>query len=328
LKEAKYYKSLENGYCECLLCPHHCKIAPNKAGLCRARKNIDGKLYAINYGRTTSIAVDPIEKKPLYHFHPGSDILSIAPNSCNLFCPYCQNAEISQMEAPTEFISPEDLVNIAKRYNSIGVAYTYSEPLTWFEYLLDAGEAIHRAGLVNVLVTNGMLNPEPLFELIPIIDAANIDLKSIRKDFYKNLIKGDLDTVLNFIRTVKKHWHIELTNLVIPGYNDTDEDFKKLVDFVCSIGDETPLHFSRFFPHYKMQDVPPTPVDTLLRAYRIAKEKLKYVYIGNVLLEEGNNTYCPYCGNLLVERYYFHARVVGIKDKKCTKCNNPVDFVL
>ncbi|MBI4722487.1 MAG: AmmeMemoRadiSam system radical SAM enzyme [Candidatus Stahlbacteria bacterium] len=279
--EALYYDKLSEGIVKCLLCPHSCVIAPGKTGICRARKNIDSVLYAINYGECVSLSMDPIEKKPLNHFYPGSQILSTASNSCNLACPFCQNAKISQSNAPTQYIAPEELIDMAVRKKSIGIAYTYTEPFTWYEYVLDTARLAHKQGLKNVIVTNGMINEKPLIELLPYIDAANIDLKSMDAAFYKNILHGELEQVLNTIRITKKHWHIEITNLIVPNYNDSIELLTQLVDFVASIGIDTPLHFSRYFPHYKVV-VPHTPIETLKEAYRIGKEKLHYVYIGNV----------------------------------------------
>ncbi|MDI6840862.1 MAG: AmmeMemoRadiSam system radical SAM enzyme [bacterium] len=325
--EAKYWKKVKDDSTQCLICPHKCTIATGKVGICRGRKNVGGILYAINYGECASLAVDPIEKKPLYHFYPGSSILSTAPNSCNFKCPFCQNAEISQLNARTTYVAPESLVRLAIKNESFGIAYTYTEPLTWYEYLIDAGKIAHKHGLKNVLVTNGMINEEPLLELLPYVDAANIDLKSMDDDFYKNVLKGDLTTVLNTIKISKKRIHIELTNLVIPGYNDSNELISKLIDFVVSIGVDTPLHFSRYFPHYKFS-APPTPVDTLESTWKLAKEKLNYVYVGNVEIPGASDTYCPECNNLLVSRSYFYANITGIKDGKCEKCGRKVDFVL
>ena len=325
--EARYYKKLENSLTQCSLCPHKCVIAPEKFGICRGRKNVGGVLYAINYGECVSLAMDPIEKKPLYHFFPGASILSTAPNSCNFRCPFCQNAEISQMDSHTEYVSPNNLVKLALKKKSIGIAYTYTEPFTWYEYLLDTGKIAHEEGIKNILVTNGMINEPPLLELLPYMDAANIDLKSMDEEFYKKVVLGDLDTVLNTIRISKKYIHIELTNLIIPGYNDSEELISKLVDFVVSLGVNTPLHFSRYFPHYKFT-VPPTPVKTLEFAFKLAKEKLNYVYVGNVLIQGTSDTYCPECNNLLVERSYFNSNMVGITGNKCSKCGRPVDFVL
>lgn len=324
--EARYYEKLKNGRVKCRLCPVECIIAPGKVGRCLGRKNIDGKLYAVNYGEVVSIANDPVEKKPLYHFHPGKSILSIAPNGCNLLCPFCQNWEISQKRSPTQYISPQDMVRYAKEYNSIGIAYTYTEPLIWFEYLLDVCSLAKREGLVNVLITNGLINREPLKELLPLIDAMNIDLKSIREDFYKKIVRGDLSTVKNTIIEAKKVCHIEITNLIIPTLNDSMEEIDELIEFVASVGRDTPLHFSRYFPNYKF-DKPPTPVQTLKEAYKRAKDKLYYVYIGNVWTGE-DNTYCPECGNLLISRYYFNSKIEGVENGRCKRCGREVDIIL
>lgn len=324
--EAKYYEKLDKDKVRCKLCPVECIIAPDKLGRCLGRKNTDGKLHLLNYGEVVSIANDPMEKKPLYHFHPGKYILSIAPNGCNFLCPFCQNWEISQKKFPTQYISPEDMVKLARRYNSIGIAYTYTEPLIWFDYLLDVCPLIKREGLVNVLVTNGMINEEPLKELLPLIDAMNIDLKSMRDGFYKKVVKGDLEAVKRTIRESKKACHIEVTNLIIPTLNDSKEEIDELIEFVASVGKDTPLHFSRYFPHYKF-DIPPTPIQTLKDAYKRAKEKLYYVYLGNVWTDE-DHTYCPKCGELLLSRYYLGARIEGIEDKRCKRCGRKVDVVL
>ena len=328
MKEAEYYEKLGDKRVRCTLCPLRCIILPGRFGPCRARKNIDGKLYAINFAETTSIAMDTIEKKPLYHYHPGKLILSICPNSCNMKCPWCQNAEISQEKFPTKFISPEDMVKIALENASFGIAYTYTEPLTWFEYIKETGGLAKEKGLKNVLVTNGMINEEPFMEILPLIDAMNIDLKSMNSDVYKRIIKGDLETVLNTIRIAKEHAHIEITNLLIPDLNDSANDIKMLVDFIKEIGKDIPLHFSRYFPHYKWS-APPTPAETIIKAYNIAKEQLMYVYVGNIFMSSiSDDTYCPKCNNLLVERSFMSGRVVGIKDGKCSKCGREADIIL
>lgn len=328
MKEAEYYEKLDKDRVRCMLCPILCLIAPGRYGQCRARKNIGGELYAINFGETTSIAMDTIEKKPLYHYYPGRLILSISPNSCNMKCPWCQNAEISQEEFPTRYISPEGMVDIALKNGSFGIAYTYTEPLTWFEYIKDAGSIAKNSGLKNVLVTNGMINEEALMEIIPLIDAMNIDLKSMDPGVYKKIIKGDLDNVLNFIKIAKRNCHIEITNLLIPDLNDTEEEIRRLVNFVSEIGKETPLHFSRYFPHYKWTTTS-TPASTIVKAYKIAKEKLMYVYVGNIYIEDiSNDTFCPGCGNLLVERSFMSGRVVGIEKGVCSNCGRKADVIM
>ncbi|UCG91486.1 MAG: AmmeMemoRadiSam system radical SAM enzyme [candidate division WOR-3 bacterium] len=324
--ESKYYEK-KNEHVECTMCPHNCKIMPDKLGICRGRKHENGKLWAINYGRTTSIALDPIEKKPLYHFYPGKQILSIACNSCNMRCPFCQNWEISQTDVSTEYIAPDVLVKIFKEHPSIGVAYTYTEPLMWFEYLVDAGALIRNEGGKNVLVTNGLINEQPLTELLPLIDAMNIDLKTMKSDVYKKTLHGDLDTIKRTIELAHERCHIEITNLIVTGLNDKEKDIDAIIDYVASIDKNIPLHFSRYYPNYKYTK-PPTPMKTIDYAYQRAREKLNYVYVGNVPAEDGAHTYCPQCGNLLVERLYFRAAMKGLKNHTCQKCGKEIHIVL
>ncbi len=326
-KEARYYL-LEGNKLRCLLCPNRCLIAEGKLGRCLGRKNIDGKLFALNYGEVVSMAVDPIEKKPLYHFYPGAEVFSVATYGCNLLCPFCQNWQISQEIAPSRFIPPEELTDLVKKSGVNLISYTYNEPLIWFEYLLDAGRLMKAAGIKNVLVTNGMINLEPLNELLPLIDAMNIDLKSIRPEFYRNFIKGDLKTVLATIEIARKSCHVELTNLLIPGKNDSEEELRELVDFVASLGKGTVLHFSRYFPHHRAQE-PATPFETLKMAAEIAKEKLDYVYLGNIHIgAEYRDTFCPQCRAVLVERSGYIGRLVAVKDGKCRRCGRKVDIIL
>jgi pyruvate formate lyase activating enzyme len=324
--EAKYYKK-KDSYMECYMCPHYCKIMSGKFGLCRGRRNDEGKLWAITYGETTSIALDPIEKKPLYHFYPGSHILSIACNSCNMRCPFCQNWEISQAEVRTQNIPPDVLVKIFKEHPSIGVAYTYTEPLMWFEYLLDAGELIHQAGGKNVLVTNGLINKDPLVELLPMIDAMNIDLKTMNPDTYKKILHGDLDTVKQTIEIARAHCHIEITNLLVTGLNNKKKDIDALIDYVASIDKNIPVHFSRYYPNYEY-DKPPTSIKIIEYAYENARKKLNYVYIGNAPAEDGAHTFCPKCGNLLIERLHYRALVKGLDNNKCAQCGTEINIVI
>jgi len=324
--EAQYYEKFAD-HIRCKLCPHMCKILPEKKGICRARINQDNKLWAIDYGETTSIALDPIEKKPLYHFYPGSQILSIACNSCNMRCPFCQNWEISQVDTKTEYLSPEMLVKIFLEHPSLGVSYTYTEPLMWFEYLLDAAKLIRENKGKNVLVTNGMINEEPLRELLPLIDAMNIDLKSINPDVYKKKLGGDLDTVKRTIEIAHKSCHVELTNLIVTGLNDKPEEIDKLIDYVAGVNPEIPLHFSRYYPNYKYTKLP-TNINTLIDTYERARFKLKYVYLGNVPGEDGSNTYCPKCGDLLIERMYFRTLIKGLKNNHCVKCGEKINIVI
>ncbi|MGB2981179.1 MAG: AmmeMemoRadiSam system radical SAM enzyme [Candidatus Zixiibacteriota bacterium] len=326
-KEALFWEKREDGKIQCLLCPVGCVIAEGKAGVCMGRKNEGGNLYAANYGSLVSIAIDPIEKKPLYHFHPGTQILSTGPNGCNMSCQNCQNWTISQEESPTELVTPEDLVRVASNENSAGIAYTYTEPLIWYEYVLDTAKIAREKKLTNVLVTNGYIHEEPLKKLLPFIDAMNIDLKSMDDDFYKKVCKAKLAPVLRTIELAHQNEiHIEITNLLIPTMNDSEEQIQKLVDFVAGLSDRIPVHFSRYFPAYRM-DLPPTPMQSLQKAFLLAKRKLKHVFVGNAYIPNTSNTYCPVCNNLLIERNGYHTSVVGIKDKKCGNCGAAVDVV-
>jgi pyruvate formate lyase activating enzyme len=327
-KPAVFWEKREDGKIQCLLCPVGCVIAEGKIGVCMGRKNEGGVLYAINYGRLVSLAIDPIEKKPLYHFHPGTQILSTGPNGCNMSCQNCQNWTISQQESPTEFVAPEDLVKIALKENSPGISYTYTEPLIWYEYVLDTGRIAKEKGLANVLVTNGYVHEGPLKGLLPYIDAMNIDLKSMDEDFYKRNCKAKLPYVLRTIELSYRHKvHVEITNLLIPTLNDSEEQIQKLVDFVAGLSDRIPLHFSRYFPAYKM-DIPPTPLESMQRAFLIAKRRLKYVYLGNAYIPNTSHTYCPSCNEMLIIREGYNTSIVGIKDEKCKKCGVSVDVVM
>ena len=287
-KECNYYRPLDDGKVECQLCPHHCRIAQGKTGLCRSRRNIDGQLISDVYGRPCSLAIDPIEKKPLYHFHPGTQCLSIACTGCNFRCFNCQNHEISQVSPQSvghyDF-SPEDVVALCLEHHCPGIAYTYTEPLTYIEYVADIAKLAHEKGLWNILVTAGYVNQAPLADLLPFIDAANIDLKSFSDDTYRKVCGGQLQHVLQTILAMRDAgvW-IELTYLVIPGINDDMEKIRQMCRWMADNDlAETPLHFSRFFPRYKMSDVPPTPLSTLRTARSIAlDEGIRHVYLGNV----------------------------------------------
>ncbi len=327
-KPARYFKKLDNNKIHCLLCPVGCKLKEGQEGVCFGRKVIDGELIATNYAQAVAVHVDPIEKKPLYHFHPGEIILSVGPNGCNLFCKHCQNWGISQIREPTRTLMPEELIAVAKKEKSTGIAYTYAEPFIWYEYLHDACRLAHENGLVNVIVSNGYINLEPLQEIIPHFDAINIDVKSMREDFYKKICKGKLSVVKNSVEaTVRGGKHVEVTYLVITDVNDSDAEIQDLIDWLASIDNSIPLHFSRYFPNYKM-DYPTTPIKTLERAYEMAKKKMKYVYVGNTHLEGTSDTFCPECDNQLVNRSGYFTRVVGIDDGKCSQCGAGVDFVL
>ena len=286
--KCRYYQRLDEGRVECQLCPHHCKIANGKTGICRSRRNKDGMLVSEVYGKPCSLAIDPIEKKPLYHFHPGTKCLSIACTGCNFRCLNCQNHEISQV-SPGDVghydLSPLQIVELCLEHHCPGIAYTYTEPLTYLEYIVDTARLAHENGLWNILVTAGYVCQEPLADLLPYLDAANIDLKSFSDDIYQKVSGGHLQPVLDTILAMQKAgvW-IELTNLIIPGVNDDMAMIRQMCRWITDNGlSKNPLHFSRFFPRYKMQDVMPTPIQTLKEAKEIAKEEgIKYVYLGNV----------------------------------------------
>ena len=286
--ECRYYKKSDDGRMECQLCPHHCRMADGKTGLCRSRKNKGGVLVSEVYGKPCSLAIDPIEKKPLYHFHPGTTCLSMACTGCNFRCLNCQNYEISQVP-PSEVehydLSPEAVVEPCLKHHCPGIAYTYTEPLTYLEYITDTARLAHKTGLWNILVTAGYVCQEPLNDLLPHLDAANIDLKSFSDDIYMKVSGGHLQPVLDTILAMHGAgvW-IELTNLIIPGVNDNRQMIRKMCRWIAANGlSDNPLHFSRFFPKYKMRNIPPTPLQTLKEAEQIALEEgIKYVYLGNV----------------------------------------------
>lgn len=328
LVEARHWRVSESGKVECLLCPVACQLSEGQTGICFGRKNEDGRLIAVNYGEIVSMALDPIEKKPLYHFYPGSQILSVGPNGCNLRCDNCQNWEISQERQPTRYVPPEQLVRAAQDADSLGIAYTYSEPLIWFEYIADCATLSRELGLKTVLVSNGYINEAPFRELAPLLEAMNIDVKSMNPQFCRKVCKGSLDAVLRTVEiAVASGILVEITNLVITGLNDSDDDLKALVDWVAGVDRRIPLHFSRYFPQHKM-DRPMTPSSRLQRAYEIAREQLDYVYVGNIDLPGTSDTKCPKCSHTLVSRRGYHTSVVGISDGKCENCHREVDIRL
>ncbi len=271
----------------CEICPHHCRLEEGMLGLCRGRVNRKGQVVSENYGRLTAMALDPIEKKPLYHFHPGSRILSIGSYGCNLNCPFCQNCDISMVggkEIEYQEASCEELVEKAQQLRSrgnIGIAYTYNEPLIGYEFVRDCAGLMKEAGLKNVVVTNGYINSEALKELLPLIDAFNIDLKGFTEEYYHKL-RGDLGTVKQTIALAASECHVEVTTLIVPGENDSEEEMEALSGWLASVDPDIPLHISRFFPRYRMQDRASTPVEQVYRLARIARGKLKHVHEGNV----------------------------------------------
>lgn len=324
--ESLYYDRIPDGSIDCRLCPRQCRIVSGKSGFCKVRINHAGKLEAVNFGRISSIGLDPIEKKPLYHYYPGRSILSVGTVGCNLACRFCQNWQISREVSPTRLITPEELTDLAKKLNreeeNIGVAYTYSEPGVWFEFIIETMPLIRESGLKNVLVTNAFLEPEPWKELLKWVDAANIDLKGFDDAYYHRLCSGKLKPVLDNIKAAVGKIHLELTTLIIPGENDRPDQIRKMAQWIAALDPEIPLHLSRYFPNYQMVR-PATPLETMEETLTIAKEYLKFVYLGNV--SKSNNTYCPECGSLLVERDGFRIRIFN--KNICRECGKMVRII-
>ncbi len=319
--------SAEGDAVRCGLCPHHCRIAEGKRGICGVRENRGGTLYALTYGRVSAVNVDPVEKKPLYHFFPGRPILSIGSIGCNLRCRFCQNWSLVEGLSPVSPVPIAGLVRQARDCGSVGISYTYNEPMIWFEFVLDCSRAFREAGMANVLVTNGFVSPGPLDELLPWIDAMNIDLKAMDPEFYRTMCSGRLEPVLETIRASVPRTHVELTTLLVTGKNDSDEAIRAVVDFVASLDREIPLHFSRYFPQYRY-DAPPTSPERLAAAYRIGREKLSYVYVGNFHLPGAEDTGCPSCGTTVVRRSGYRTVVTGLSGTRCASCAAPLRFVI
>jgi pyruvate formate lyase activating enzyme len=315
---------------QCDLCPKGCIVEPGQSGECRIRVNVDGKLLAVTYGHPCAVHVDPVEKKPLFHFLPGTDILSIATVGCNLHCKNCQNWEISQAnpeETPAAELAPEDLARLATGHDCRSVAYTYTDPLVYYEYTLDSCRCVKKEGLRNVLVTAGYINEKPLRQLCEYVDAANIDLKALSDSFYRDNCKATLKPILNTLVVAKSLGvEIEVTNLVIPTLNDSDKMLRDLCRWIAqNLGRETPLHFSRFFPQFQMKNLPPTPAETLDRAKQIAQsEGLQHVYIGNITRPGAEDTFCPNCHKRLVGRYRYLVVENRIESGRCPDCQTEV----
>jgi len=340
-KEALFYKVLnkKNKILKCELCPHFCILKQKETGKCGVRKNINGKLISLVYEKPCSVSIDPIEKKPFYHFLPGKKALSIATVGCNLSCKHCQNFEISQIkEKESEIlerdifrkkVSAKKVIEIAKQNNVKIISYTYTEPTIFYEYMQDIAKLAKKSKIKNTAVTNGFINPEPLKKLckLKLIDGSNIDLKSIKNDFYKKICGARLNPVLESIKIMKQHgvW-IEITNLLIPGLNDSESEIKKLVSWIKkNIGVNVPLHFSAFYPVYKLSNLLPMPAEKIKKARKIALDLgMKFVYTGNIYDEEGNNTYCPKCKELLIKRIGFNTIENKIKKGKCFNCKEKI----
>jgi len=334
IKEAMLYEKLESGQARCNLCAHRCTIKPDRRGICGVRENRDGILYSLVYGTLIAEHIDPIEKKPLFHVYPASKSYSIATVGCNFSCDFCQNHDISQMPRSTRMITGEDILpaeiaDRAKKSGSKTIAYTYTEPTIYFELAYDTARIAVENGLKNVFVTNGFMTAETIEMMAPYLTAANVDLKSFRDEFYKKQCGARLNPVLESLKKMKETgiW-VEITTLLIPTLNDSDEELKDIAQFISVLGKETPWHISRFHPQFKMLNIPVTPVSSLHRAVEIGKHAgLKYVYSGNVPGDNGENTYCFHCGNLLIERYGFQIISINLKGNKCNRCGTELEGV-
>ena len=324
-----YWHEREDGKVQCELCPHGCVLGEGDTGLCKVRTVRGGKLYAVGYGLVSSAALDPIEKKPLYHFRPGADIFSIGGWGCNFACPFCQNWTISQqiLEERGGYAS-DGIVSRAGAGGSIGIAYTYNEPLVGFEFVFDCAERAAAAGLANVLVTNGYIQSGPAAKLLPLVDALNIDIKSMEESFYREQCRAKLGPVLDFaVQARAAGAHVEVTNLIIPGLNDDPGLIAKLAAWIGdNLGRGTPLHLSAYRPQYKMKN-PATGAAVLEDACKACRDHLSYVYLGNVVGSVGRDTNCASCGQLLVERRGYATRVVGLRGGSCSGCGEEVPGV-
>jgi pyruvate formate lyase activating enzyme len=320
-------------YVQCNLCPHRCIIADGERGTCRVRENQGGRLYSVVYGNPCAVHLDPIEKKPFYHFLPTAGAFSLATAGCNLHCLYCQNWSISQVspeETQNTDLAPEDVVYYSQQYGAPVIAYTYSEPTVFYEYMLATARLAREAGLYNVVISAGFINPEPLRELCQAVDGIKIDLKGYDETFYREVCEGELGPVLEAIRTIYEAGvHLEIVNLVVPTLNDSLDQLRALARWVArDLSPDVPLHFTRFHPQYKLTNLPPTPVETLERARETAlDEGMRFVYAGNVPGHPGNNTYCPACGEILVARQGFAVTAYHLEGGTCAYCGEPISGV-
>lgn len=327
----KYWHKLDDGRIQCDLCPRFCKLREGQRGLCFVRGRIDDEIVLTSYGRSSGFAIDPIEKKPLNHFLPGTPVLSFGTAGCNLACKYCQNWDISksrEIDTLADEASPELIAIAAEKMGCRSVAYTYNDPVIFHEYAIDVAKACHERGIKSVAVTAGYVTEEPRKEFYAHMDAANVDLKSFSEDFYFKITGGHLQPVLDTLKYIKHETDVwlEITTLLIPGYNDSEKELNELTQWVVDeLGPDVPLHFSRFHPDYKMMDVPPTPVETLVRAREIAiKNGLRYAYTGNVHNQEGDSTYCHHCGQLLIGRDWYQLTDWNLDEQgRCNACGTP-----
>jgi pyruvate formate lyase activating enzyme len=314
---------------ECLLCPHYCKLREGKTGICGARKNNGETIELLTYGVISGYALDPIEKKPLYHFYPGTNILSIGSYGCNMRCDFCQNYNISQrtLSGFTTRSEPEKIIKDAQSaLHNIGIAFTYNEPVIWFEFIRDVALKAKKKGLRIVMVSNGYVNKEPLDEIISFTDAFNIDLKAFNGEFYRKLTGADIEPVKNSLKQIAKSGkHLEITTLILPDQNDDEKEMTLQTEWIAGeLGKDTPFHLSRYFPMFRRED-PPTPHETLAKLFAVASKNLTYVYVGNMVSDTGQNTVCPKCGKTVTKRSGYNIRLLNLDKKgRCSGCGTPV----
>ncbi len=333
-REAMFYERLKDNKVRCNICFRHCIIYEGKRGFCRNRENRKGKLYNIVHSKPSAVQIDPIEKEPLYHFLPGTNILCIGTAGCNFRCSFCHNWHLSQRSLEEMYqyyeYSPEDIIKLARKYKCPTISFTYNEPIAFYEYVYDIAKLAKKEGIRVIFHTNGSFNPEPLRELLKYVDAVTVDWKGFSKRFYQELLKADVEPVTKSLKVIKEEGkHLEIVNLIIPGYNDAEEDIRDMCLWIRdSLTPDVPLHFSRFFPNYKLTNISPTPVKTLEKAHQIAKEVgLHYVTIGNCPGHKYNSTFCPKCGKRLIHRRHFAVLENLIKEGKCPKCSFKISGV-
>lgn len=333
-KESRFYESQKNDTVRCIICPRMCVIKPGERGFCSTKENRDGRLISLTYGDLSATAVDPIEKKPLAHFYPGSLALSVSSVSCSFTCPWCQNWHLATAkpgETPTKYVSPQEVVAMAKRQECTSISYTYNEPLINLDYVEDLSRLARKKNIKNALVTNGYISLQALSRVADVIDAANVDWKAFNEPFYRKYCSADLQSVLDATVEMKRQGvHVEVTFLIIPEINDSEDETRKMARFlVDELGPDTPLHLSRFFPHYKFNHIPTTPVTTLVNARQIAMEEgVRYVYVGNVPLTEYEDTFCHSCGKPVIERGGYTIRGWHLdKGNNCEYCGEHIPIV-
>jgi pyruvate formate lyase activating enzyme len=332
-REAMYYEDLGKKSVRCTLCPKMCFVGDRGRGYCGVRENVDGKYYSLVFGNPCAIHVDPIEKKPLFHYLPSTGTLSLATAGCNMECKYCQNWQISQAipeETYNYDLPPQAAVDLAEREDCRSIAYTYTEPMVFYEYVLETAKIAQEKDIKNVLVTNGFISPHALKELCKFVDAANVDLKGFTEDYYGQVCRGVLSDVLNSLKIYRERGvHLEITNLVVPTRNDDMEMIERMSTWIRDeLGEDVPLHFSRFTPMYKLKNLYLTPVETLERARTVAMDVgLQYVYIGNVPGHVGENTYCPNCGKMIIDRTGFSVHELNLRKNACQFCKHAVSGV-